>query len=99
MWEAHLSLQLGWKKQKHNRTLRKRITQLERKIEEYAFEFERQQWGQVCDSVNGHLGKKNTWLLLRHLLDPTQTKTAQRNRLAQIVHQHEGDTEDLIKEL
>lgn len=99
MWEAHLSLQLRWKNQKHNRTLRKRITQLERKIEAYAFELERQQWGQVCDSVNGHLGKKNTWLLLRHLLDPTQTKTAQRNRLAQIVHQHEGDTEDLIKEL
>ncbi|KAG0425096.1 hypothetical protein HPB47_027726 [Ixodes persulcatus] len=99
IWEARFSIQLRWKKQKHNRTLRKRVTQLERKIEAYAFELERQQWGQVCDSVNGHLGKKNTWLLLRHLLNPTQTKTAQRNSLDQIVHQHEGDTEDLIKEL
>lgn len=99
MWEAHTSLLGRWKTGKNNRKLRLRISRLEREIEDHANELNRQQWWQICDGINGQLGNKKSWFLLRHLLDPTTTKSAARTRLNQIVHQYDGTGEELLEDL
>lgn len=61
LWEARSSLQKRWLNQKHNRTLRKRIAQLERDIEKYSQRLSQEHWHQLCDRLDGQLGSKNTW--------------------------------------
>ncbi|KAG0434343.1 hypothetical protein HPB47_019171 [Ixodes persulcatus] len=103
MWQAHRSLQARWQAQaRRNGKLRRRIARLERDIEIYADQLDRQQWGQVCDGLNGNLHRKDTWSLLRHLTrfgGPTTTKTAQRTDLSKVLHSHGGSTADLMEEL
>ncbi|KAH7933763.1 hypothetical protein HPB49_016964 [Dermacentor silvarum] len=45
------------------------------------------------------LGCKKTWHLLRHLLDPGNTKSAARNQLPKIIHQYPGTDAELLAEL
>ncbi|KAH7949847.1 hypothetical protein HPB49_016174 [Dermacentor silvarum] len=58
-----------------------------------------EQWGPVCNSLNGQLGCKKTWHLLRHLLDPGNTKSAARNQMTKIIHQYPGTDAELLAEL
>ncbi|XP_050032352.1 uncharacterized protein [Dermacentor andersoni] len=50
-------------------------------------------------SLNGQLGCKKTWQLLRSLLDPANTKSAARKKLTQLIHQYPGTDEELLAEL
>ncbi|KAH7932756.1 hypothetical protein HPB49_002270 [Dermacentor silvarum] len=86
-------------RQRHNNKLRRRIAKLEREIEAHTSTLERQQWGQICKSLNGQLGCKKTWHLLRHLLDPSNTKSAARNQLTKIIHQYPGTDAELLADL
>ncbi|KAH7953613.1 hypothetical protein HPB49_010598 [Dermacentor silvarum] len=86
-------------RQRHNNKLRRRIAKLEREIEAHTSTLERQQWGQICNSLNGQLGCKKTWHLLRHLLDPGNTKSAARNQLTKIIHQYPGTDAELLADL
>lgn len=99
MWEAHESLMRRWRRQRHNTRLRRRISRLERELEAHTAVLTRQQWGQLCGSLNGQMGCKKTWHLLRHLLDPGSSKSAARKQLARIVHQYPGTNEELLEEL
>lgn len=99
MWDAHASLLRRWQKQRYNKKLRRRIQALSEEIERHSTYLARQQWGQLCSGLNGQLGNKKTWHLLRHLLDPDDSKTAARHRLKRLVHQHPGSDEDLLIEL
>lgn len=42
---------------------------------------------------------QKTWQLLRHLLDPAATKSAQKGQMARLVHQYQGTTGEFIQEL
>ncbi|KAG0433900.1 hypothetical protein HPB47_019494, partial [Ixodes persulcatus] len=99
MWQALERLRARWSKQKHNRSLRKRISRLERDIETYAIELDSQHWGQICDQMNGKLGLRDTWGLLRHLMDPQGSKTVQRNTLTKVASTFPGDARSLIEAL
>lgn len=96
MWEARNSLMKRWKRQRLNKRLRSRIAKLESEIERHARQLTQQEWYQTCDSLNGQLGNKKTWHLLRHLLDPTQSKSAAQGQLAAIIHQYPGDGQDFL---
>ncbi|KAH7937494.1 hypothetical protein HPB49_012717 [Dermacentor silvarum] len=76
-----------WQRQRHNNKLRRRIAKLEREVEAHTSTLELQQWGQICNSLNGQLGCKKTWHLRRNLLDPGNTKSAAPNQLTKIIHQ------------
>ncbi|KAH7934014.1 hypothetical protein HPB49_020425 [Dermacentor silvarum] len=41
-------------------------------------------WGQTCDHMAHNLGLRDTWSLLRVLLDPTHTKASQRNDISHL---------------
>ncbi|KAG0421782.1 hypothetical protein HPB47_002347 [Ixodes persulcatus] len=49
--------------------------------------------------MQGQLGLKRTWLLLRHLLDPTSSKHEQQHRLNKFLHQWPGTEDELLQEL
>ncbi|XP_042145538.1 uncharacterized protein LOC121835420 [Ixodes scapularis] len=49
--------------------------------------------------MQGQLGLKRTWLLLRHLLDPTSSKHEQQHRLNTFLHQWPGTEDELLQEL
>lgn len=70
LWEARHSLTRRWKKQRHNKKLRKRIHDLNKQAAEYASKLCRENWLSVCDGLQGTLSTRKTWCLLRHLIDP-----------------------------
>lgn len=96
MWTALRSLRKRWKANKHNKPLRKKIAELTQKTEKYATELATTRWGQMCDNLRGTLSMKRTWSLLRHLLDPSQSKTAQTNRMTQLIHSYPGTQQQLL---
>lgn len=86
LMEARNSLRRRWKRQRHNRKLRKRIAQLNRDIEHHSAVLCRQQWHAVCQEADGQLHKGKTWRLLRHLLNDQTTKGAQHYMLNKTIH-------------
>lgn len=84
MWEAKRSLQERWKRQRHNRTLRRRIARLNRDIEDHAFQLCKTQWEEVCNGMENQLGMAKTWHLLRHLLDPQETRTVHAHKITRL---------------
>ncbi|XP_077564512.1 uncharacterized protein LOC144179972 [Haemaphysalis longicornis] len=86
MIEARKSLQRRWKRQRHNRKLRKKVAEIGRAIEKYRQELCTQQWYAMCSAADGQLHKGQTWKLLRHLLDEASTRGYQQHRLSQTMH-------------
>ncbi|KAH8020181.1 hypothetical protein HPB51_025342 [Rhipicephalus microplus] len=74
LWAARTGLCNRWQKQRHNRRLRRRIAHLDRTIEQHTTALARQQWEQLCSGLSGQLGCRQSWHLLRHLLDPASAK-------------------------
>lgn len=83
---AKKSLQNRWKRQRHNRKLRKRIAILNRELEKHCAVLCRQQWHAVCQEADGQMHKSRTWHLLRHLLDENKAKGTQRHGLTRTLH-------------
>ncbi|KAH7934269.1 hypothetical protein HPB49_024188 [Dermacentor silvarum] len=86
LWEAYHAVHRRWQAQKHNRRLRLRLARLASDMEEHCSSLLRQQWGQTCDRMAGNLGLRDTWSLLRVLLDPTHTKASQRKDISHLLH-------------
>ncbi|KAH7944586.1 hypothetical protein HPB52_021403 [Rhipicephalus sanguineus] len=84
--EARNSLRRHWKRQRHNRKLRKRIAQLNGDIEHHSAVLCRQQWHAVCQEADGQLHKDKTWRLLHHLLNDQTSKGAQHYMLNKTIH-------------
>lgn len=85
--EAKQSILARWKGQRLNRRLRKKIAILNKEIEEYCRVLCRQQWDEVCNSLDGRIRKGSGWGLLKHLLDESgsKSKPAQRSLLCKII--------------
>lgn len=85
--EARNSLKNRWKRQRHNRKLRKRIATINRDIEKHSAVLCRQQWHAVCcQEADGQVHKSRTLQLLRHLLDENKTKGTQQHVLARTLY-------------
>ncbi|KAG0414309.1 hypothetical protein HPB47_008539 [Ixodes persulcatus] len=91
LWDARHGLTKRWKKQKLNRTLRKRIAELTQEAEQYAEDLTQANWHRMCDQLQGPLGTKKTWSILRNLLDPTKAKTETNKALAKLLHTLSGE--------
>ncbi|KAG0428880.1 hypothetical protein HPB47_024152 [Ixodes persulcatus] len=85
MWEAKASRQRRLRIQRHSRNLRRKIAKLTKETEAHANKITRQQWQDSCDGFVHQLGAPKTWNILRHLLDPDGTKTAQKNKMSEIL--------------
>lgn len=99
LWDAYHSLLERWKRGKHNRTLKKRLATLQSQIQIHSEELCRSNWGQVCDDIAGRLTTKRAWHLLRHLLDPSHTKTTTQHHVTRLIHAHMDNPNDLLDTL
>lgn len=99
MWEAKSSIQKRLSLQKHNRNLRRRLTLLNREIEDYTSKLTRQNWENTCNYMELQIGSAKTWNLLRYLLDPESSKTIQRHNLSKIIRTYPGTEKDLLQEI
>ncbi|XP_037518250.1 uncharacterized protein LOC119395029 [Rhipicephalus sanguineus] len=101
--EAKHSILARWKGQRFNRRLRKKLAELNRTIEEYCVVLSRQQWDEVCNTLNGQMRKGSGWRLIKHLLDEngTKSKSMQRTRLSKLVHcaTQRSTAEELVQDL
>lgn len=97
LWEARESIQKRWMTQKYNKTLRKKIARIDKEVEDYTQALSREHWHQMCDRLNGQLANKNSWFLLRHLIDPEQTKSNTSKNLQKLIHSHPGEENELIQ--
>ncbi|XP_077548070.1 uncharacterized protein LOC144160777 [Haemaphysalis longicornis] len=84
--EAKNSILARWKTQRLNWRLRKKVSELKRLIEEHCRTFSRQQWDELCNAVDGQLHNGKARSLLKRLLNETNTKSHQRDRLARLLH-------------
>ncbi|KAH7984887.1 hypothetical protein HPB49_025664 [Dermacentor silvarum] len=86
LWETYHAVHRRWPPRKHNRHLYLRLARLASDMEEHCSSLLRQEWGQTCDRMAGNLGLRDTWSLLRVLLDPTHTKASQRKDISHRLH-------------
>lgn len=99
--EAKQSLLARWKGQRLNRRLRKRISQLNKTMMDHCRILSKQQWDEICNSIDGQVRNGKTWNLLKHLLNETNTRTNQRHSIVKILHQAKRTVspEDVVKNL
>lgn len=76
-----------------------RIAKLTATAEFYAGELTRHNWRQLCNKLQGNLSTAKTWSLLRHLLDPTQSKAISQQTIQRILHNHPGSDDEILEEL
>lgn len=99
MWAARHSLTRRWKRQRHNRKIRKKIAILTQQAAEYAQLLSKENWLQICDSLQGTLTTRKTWHLLRHLIDPIRSKGESNRNTARTLHAYPGASDQLIQDL
>ncbi|KAH7943921.1 hypothetical protein HPB52_013129 [Rhipicephalus sanguineus] len=95
---AKKSMQRRSSKQKLNRKIRK-IAEINREIEAHCARLCEQEWQQLCDTMDGNMSAGRTWKILRHLLDPTSTRTATRVQMAKLRHKYKDDPEAFAEEI
>ncbi|KAG0416190.1 hypothetical protein HPB47_006631, partial [Ixodes persulcatus] len=99
LWEAKRSLLKRWKRQRLNRKLKLRIARLEKEALEHAEQLGKNNWHQKCNELQGTLGTAKTWLLLRHLMDPSKNKSQSSHTLRKILHDFPGKNEEILRKL
>lgn len=100
MWAArHSLMRRRWKRQRRNRKLARRIALLSKQTSQYAKKLCRENWLKVCDGLQGQLPVGKTWKLLRHLIDPTSSKTATNRTLTKVLNDYKGNGRKPLKAL
>ncbi|KAM7293803.1 hypothetical protein ISCGN_023386 [Ixodes scapularis] len=95
--EAKKALLDRWKGQRLNRRLRKKIAELNRTIEDHCQSLTRQQWDEVCNSVDGEMRVGGKWNLLKHLLNESNSNSNQNRVISRVLHEaRQSETEDAL---
>ncbi|KAH6933929.1 hypothetical protein HPB50_019039 [Hyalomma asiaticum] len=76
LWDAKASLERRWRRQRWNRTLRRRLARLIKEIEIHAAALSRQNWDSLCDRLDGNMK------VIRTLQAHTQQTTRLIRRIA-----------------
>ena len=94
--EAKNALSERWKRQKMNRRLRTKISELNKEIETHAKKLAAQQWDEVCNEADGKMRKGSKWSLLKHLLTDGNkpSKSSARLEIERLVHMNTKDGGD-----
>ncbi|KAH7948931.1 hypothetical protein HPB49_003606 [Dermacentor silvarum] len=99
IWEARRGLTRRWKRQKYNRKLKIKISELTSQAEEYARTLAKNNWLAKYDSLKGSLGTTVAWPLLRCLIEPTKSRGEQQRNLKRALHSFAGTDEQLVAAL
>lgn len=85
--EAKNALLRRWKGQRLNRRLRKKISELNKVIDDHCKALCKQQWDELCESIDGQMRNGKSWSMLKHLLDESGSKSNQKHTLARALHE------------
>ncbi|XP_037529276.1 uncharacterized protein LOC119406614 [Rhipicephalus sanguineus] len=85
--ESKQALLLRCKGERFNRRLRKKISELNKAIEDHCRTLCKQQWDEVCDSIDGQTRNGKARRLLEHLLDEGCKRSNRRHTLARALHE------------
>ncbi|KAH7935157.1 hypothetical protein HPB52_004567 [Rhipicephalus sanguineus] len=88
-----------WKRQRLNHCLYRRIATLSEEANEYATKLATDGWVQFGGSLRCTLGTRQTWAILRAMLEPEKSKSAMNRTLQRIVHDFRGTDGELIQAL
>lgn len=99
IWEARRCLTKRWSRQKHNRKLKLRIARLTQQAVEYATALTRNNWIGKCNSLSGALSSRNTWRILRYLIEPRSTRGESARNLRCAFHTFQGTNQELAQAL
>ncbi|KAH7972659.1 hypothetical protein HPB52_014793 [Rhipicephalus sanguineus] len=99
LWEARRGLARRWQRHKWNRKLKVRISKLVEEAQEYSEQLERKNWHNTCNKLQGTLSTKRTWAILKTLLAKKETKSAAKQKVHRLIHNHPGEAQDIIKEV
>lgn len=99
LWDARHGLLRRWKRNKSNKKLRIRIAQITAEAHSYAKQLSQQNWTQVCNQLQGTLGNRRTWHLLRSLLGSKESKSTTQHHLKRLMHNYQGTESDLLREI
>lgn len=99
LWDACRGLRKRWKKHRTNRRLKIRIAKLTAEAAAYAQQLSQQNWIQFCDKLQGTLGTRRTWHMLRSLMGTGASKQATAHQLQRLMHNYQGTEDDLLNEL
>lgn len=70
LWNRRHRLIQRWKRKKTNHNLKKRIQQITTEAQQYADKLTADNWNQLCDSLNGQMGTKRAWSILKSMINP-----------------------------
>ncbi|KAH7960859.1 hypothetical protein HPB49_024031 [Dermacentor silvarum] len=85
LWEAYQNMEKRWLRQKHNRKLKRKMAQTLQLVTQHAAELSSQQWTQICNRLDGTLCRKNSWSLLRHMLDPCSSRSENNKQITKLL--------------
>ncbi|KAH9377264.1 hypothetical protein HPB48_002681 [Haemaphysalis longicornis] len=88
-----------WCRNRHSRSLKRRITQLTESALRYARELQQQNWRSFCDQLAGALTTKRAWHILLKLMGPSPSKTATNQDIALLIHNHRKHPAQLLSTL
>lgn len=61
------------------------MAELDKQIEEHCRVLNQQQWAELCNSLDGKLHHSRSWKILKHLLDNTNTRSQQQDKLTKLL--------------
>lgn len=64
-------------------------------VSEHAAKLSSQQWNQICNRLDGTLQMKNSWSLLRHMLDPCSSQCESNKRITKLLFEVEKQGQDV----
>ncbi|KAL1426018.1 hypothetical protein MTO96_003487 [Rhipicephalus appendiculatus] len=98
-WARKRKLETLLQTRKWDKHIRRRLARLHTNIENYAIDLTRQNWNDICSQMDKAPNYKNTWQLLRHLLDPDNGKLQAKHQLERIFRELAGSSASLHQEL
>ncbi|KAG0417240.1 hypothetical protein HPB47_005775, partial [Ixodes persulcatus] len=99
LWEARHDLTKRWKRQKLNRKLKKLIAAITGEALKYATQLALSNWNKKCTDLQGNLGTRDTWQILRQLLDPSKSIRITSQTPQKILRDFPGTNQDLLEHL
>ncbi|KAG0425680.1 hypothetical protein HPB47_027169 [Ixodes persulcatus] len=76
-----------------------RLAQITQEAATYAKHLSQQNWSQFCAKLQGTIGSRRTWYLLRYLMGNKESRSAVAHPRRRIIHNYQSKEEELLEEL
>lgn len=96
LWDKKQKLYKRWKKKRHNKKLKLRIRNLDKRARDHASKLANQNWNDFCESLKGTLNTSKTWAIIKGMLNPETRRRETSHQLIKVAHNFKGTNNELI---